>query len=109
VLGAITIGANTRIGANAVVVKDVGPDRVVVGIPGKPVARRGEHPTPDHPDLQHGVLPDVVAERLDNILERLAALEGRAQVATLRELTGKRSGHANGDGHTLRAEPDYMI
>lgn len=109
VLGAITIGANTRIGANAVVVKDIGPDRVVVGIPGKPVARRGEHPTPDHPDLQHGNLPDVVAERLDNILERLAVLEGRAQVASLRELTGKRGGHGSGDGHTLRAEPDYMI
>lgn len=107
VLGAITIGANTRIGANAVVVKDVGPDRVVVGIPGRPVARQGEHPTPDHPDLQHGNLPDVISERLDGILERLAVLEGRAQVASLRELAGRRSG--NGDGHTLKAEPDYMI
>ncbi|NLF74630.1 MAG: serine O-acetyltransferase, partial [Chloroflexi bacterium] len=37
VLGAITIGRNTRIGANAVVVKDVEPDMVVVGIPGKPI------------------------------------------------------------------------
>lgn len=105
VLGAITIGANTRIGANAVVVKDVGPDRVVVGIPGKPVPRRGEAPTPDHPDLQHGNLPDVISERLDGIIERLAVLEGRAQVASLRELNGKR----NGDGHTLRPEPDYVI
>ncbi|MBI5667132.1 MAG: serine O-acetyltransferase [Chloroflexi bacterium] len=107
VLGAITIGANTRIGANAVVVKDVGPDRVVVGIPGKPVARRGEQPTPDHPDLQHGNLPDVVSERLDGILERLAVLEGRAQVASLRGLTTKHNG--NGDGHALKVEPDYMI
>ncbi|HSO27663.1 MAG TPA: serine O-acetyltransferase, partial [Anaerolineales bacterium] len=35
VLGAITIGANSRIGANAVVVKDVPPNSVVVGIPGQ--------------------------------------------------------------------------
>jgi serine O-acetyltransferase len=75
VLGAITIGRNTRIGANAVVVKDVGPDRVVVGIPGKPVPRRGERPTPDHPDLQHGNLPDVIADRLDEMLERIERLE----------------------------------
>lgn len=109
VLGAITIGANTRIGANAVVVKDIGPDRVVVGIPGKPVARRGEHPTPDHPDLQHGILPDIISERMDDILQRLARLEGRTQVASLRELTARRSGHGNGDGHALRSEPDYMI
>lgn len=109
VLGAITIGANTRIGANAVVVKDIGPDRVVVGIPGKPVARRGEHPTPDHPDLQHGNLPDVISERLDDVMERLARLEGRSQMASLRELTTRRSGSGNGDGHTLKAEPDYVI
>ena len=40
VLGAITIGRNSRIGANAVVVKDVEPDSVVVGIPGQPVKRK---------------------------------------------------------------------
>jgi serine O-acetyltransferase len=37
VLGAITIGACSRIGANAVVVKPVPPDSVVVGVPGEVV------------------------------------------------------------------------
>ena len=35
ILGAITIGACSRIGANAVVVKDVPPNSVVVGVPGR--------------------------------------------------------------------------
>jgi len=39
VLGAITIGSRSRIGANAVVVKPVPPDSVVVGVPGEVVVR----------------------------------------------------------------------
>src|SRR5512142_72066 len=38
VLGAITIGADSRIGANAVVVKSVPPNSVVVGVPGQVVS-----------------------------------------------------------------------
>jgi serine O-acetyltransferase len=38
VLGAIAIGAQARIGANAVVVDDVAPGVTVVGIPAKPLA-----------------------------------------------------------------------
>lgn len=75
VLGAITVGRNSRIGANAVVVKDVEPDMVVVGIPGKPVKRSGPEPSAHRPDLAHNVLPDVVAERLDRILTRLDEVE----------------------------------
>ncbi|MBC7385958.1 MAG: serine O-acetyltransferase [Cryobacterium sp.] len=40
VLGAIDIGAGTRIGSNSVVVESVPPNSTVVGIPGK-VIRRG--------------------------------------------------------------------
>ncbi len=53
VLGAITIGAGSRIGANAVVVKPVPPDSVVVGVPGevvvrsKPRAGKGQHTCPN--------------------------------------------------------------
>ncbi len=75
VLGAITVGRNSRIGANAVVVKDVEPDMVVVGIPGKPVKRQEPEPSAHRPDLRHDVLPDVVAERLDRILARLDEVE----------------------------------
>jgi serine O-acetyltransferase len=70
VLGAITIGKETRIGANAVVVKDVEAHMVVVGIPGKPVERQAtEQP------LAHNDLPDVLAEQLQTVLERLERIE----------------------------------
>lgn len=40
ILGPITVGARSEIGANAVVLSDVPPDSVVVGIPGRVVSRR---------------------------------------------------------------------
>ena len=43
ILGAITIGAHSRIGANSVVVKDVPPESVVVGVPGRIVGRDEAH------------------------------------------------------------------
>ncbi len=96
VLGAITIGKNSRIGANAVVVQDVEPDMVVVGIPGKPVKRTGPEPSTHRPDLAHNVMPDVVAARLDRILARLDEVEHAI--------------HANGGGnghHSERDEADF--
>lgn len=42
IIGPVSIGDGARIGANAVVVHDVAPDTTVVGIPAKPVKRRGE-------------------------------------------------------------------
>jgi serine O-acetyltransferase len=91
ILGAITVGKNTRIGANAVVVKDVGPDMVVVGVPGKPIHRAGDQPTPKRPDLQHNILPDVLSERLDRILDRLDEVEHAI--------------HINGNGNGRRSNP----
>ena len=109
VLGAITVGKNSRIGANAVVVKDVPPQSVVVGIPGKPVKRRDPAPEPGR-DLAHNVMPDVVAVRLDRILQRLDEVEQ----AIHRSAAPSPDGH-NGNGHhadedvsTLYA-PDYVI
>ncbi len=76
VLGAITIGRNTRIGANAVVTKDVEPDMVVVGIPGKPVEKK-RVPTTDLPRENQ---PDVISERLDNVLSRLENIEAAVRL-----------------------------
>ena len=70
VLGPITVGDDSRIGANAVVVKTVPPDSVVVGVPGEVVERRDRHVASD---LDHGELPDVLGETLISLLERVAA------------------------------------
>lgn len=74
VLGAITVGANSRIGANAVVVKSVPPNSVVVGVPGQVVSRSQVRPT-TLPDLEHGRLPDTIGETLVQLITRLEKLE----------------------------------
>lgn len=78
VLGAIRIGKGSRIGANAVVVKDVEPERVVVGIPGRAIQRHD--PQHAQPDLRHDELPDVVEGHLRNMRERIEQLEKAANI-----------------------------
>lgn len=97
VLGAITVGKNTRIGANAVVVKDIEPNMVVVGIPGKPVQRKEQRP--EGADLRHDVLPDIVSQRLDRVLDRLDAIESA--------VNNHNSQHQ--DVAHPAPEPDYVI
>ncbi len=77
ILGAITIGADTRIGANAVVVKSVPANSVVVGVPGQNIARNIIHHSYDAPDLNHTSLPDVVGASLIDLIKRVDALEER--------------------------------
>jgi serine O-acetyltransferase len=79
ILGAITIGADSRIGANAVVVKSVPPNSVVVGIPGQIVQRSKPHTAADRPDLEHAQIPDVIAAKLIALAARVEALEAQAQ------------------------------
>jgi len=74
VLGPITIGNRSRIGANAVVVKPIPENSVVVGVPGHPIERPQPHPD-DHTDLRHDRMPDVVWSALDAVITRLNALE----------------------------------
>jgi serine O-acetyltransferase len=75
ILGAITIGADTRIGANAVVVKSVPANSVVVGVPGQNIARSKPHQPSDAPDLNHTSLPDLVGVSLVDLIKRVEALE----------------------------------
>ncbi|KAF0108873.1 MAG: serine O-acetyltransferase [Anaerolineaceae bacterium] len=77
ILGAITIGDDSRIGANAVVVRSVPANSVVVGVPGQIVQRSQPHHSGDAPDLDHTSLPDVVGVALRQLLERVDALENR--------------------------------
>ena len=80
ILGAITIGERSRIGANAVVVRSVPPDSVVVGVPGQVVARSKPRPVAAVPDLEHGQLPDLIGVTLSSVIHRVEALEAQLQV-----------------------------
>jgi len=74
-LGPITIGDNVRIGANSVVVKDVPPNSVVVGVPGRIISRAGQ--TIEKIDLSHGDLPDPLAMALSTLNHRIEFLENK--------------------------------
>lgn len=75
VLGAITVGDNARVGANAVVLKDVPPDSTVVGVPGRIVMQNGKKVEPE--PLTHGRGLDPEGELLQDLQRRLAGLEHR--------------------------------
>ena len=71
ILGAIKIGANTRIGAGSVVVRDVEDGCTVVGVPGRVVHQSGVKVNP----LAHSALPDAEANVIRNLMERIDILE----------------------------------
>jgi serine O-acetyltransferase len=84
-LGPIAIGDGVRVGAGSVVVKSVPPGATVVGIPGRIVGDRREALV----DLEHGNLPDPVAEAVrfilreqDKLEERLRTLETAGGIPT---------------------------
>ncbi len=79
VLGAITIEADSRIGANAVVVKSVPANSVVVGVPGQVVVKSKPHRATDKPDLNHTTLPDTVGVALSSLMQRVEYLEQRLE------------------------------
>ena len=84
VIGAITIGDGTRIGAGSVVVRDVPPNSVVVGVPGRVTYRDGQRVTGGI-DLDQTDLPDPVAKAIEHLIERLRILE--TDVEALRKAT----------------------
>ncbi len=82
ILGAITVGEGSRIGANAVVVKPVPANAVVVGVPGQVVAR-SKASQPEPVDLHHDRLPDTIGAALSSVMARLETLENNLHVHTL--------------------------
>jgi len=73
VLGSITVGANTRIGAGSVVVRSVQENSTVVGVPGRVVHQSGVKINP----LAHSALPDAEANVIRNLMDRIDILENQ--------------------------------
>jgi serine O-acetyltransferase len=76
-LGPITVGHGSKIGANAVVIHDVPANSTVVGNPGHPVRVEGRRP--EGPDADWIHLPDPIADALRGLSTRIAALEATQQ------------------------------
>lgn len=72
-LGPITVGHGSKIGANSVVIHDVPPNSTVVGNPGRPVRVEGRRP--EGPDADWVHLPDPIADALKALSSRIAAVE----------------------------------
>ena len=81
VLGPITVGAHSKVGAGSVVLKDVPPHCTVVGVPGRIVKQKDKRV--DEQTIQQ--LPDPVQEEIKRLRERLDRLEGRAASAAKRQ------------------------
>jgi serine O-acetyltransferase len=80
VLGSITIGENSKIGAGSVVLHDVPPNSTVVGIPGRIVVQNGVRV---NKDLNHRNLPDPDADRFKELEEEIKKL--RSELEQLKE------------------------
>jgi len=90
-LGPITIGHGSKIGANSVVIHDVPANSTVVGNPGHPVRVEGRRP--EGPDADWIHLPDPIADAIAGLASRIGALEravadlaGEEQVETSAEV-----------------------
>ncbi|MGK7930363.1 MAG: serine O-acetyltransferase [Microcystaceae cyanobacterium] len=74
VLGNIKVGHHVRIGAGSIVLQEVPHDCTVVGIPGRIISQSGRGCP-----LEHGKLPDVEANVIRSLVDRIEQLEQKLQ------------------------------
>ena len=83
VLGSFKVGDNSKIGSGSVVLKEVPPNSVVVGVPGRIVTRDGVRVNPADAesmiDLNHDKLPDPVADYEELLAKHMEEINGRLQ------------------------------
>ncbi len=79
IIGAIVVGANSKVAAGAVVVKDVPPNSTVVGVPGRIVLQDGKRV--EEPVIPTVDMPDPMVDALNAMNSRIEALEAQARRA----------------------------
>lgn len=101
ILGNITIGDYARIGSGSVVTKDVPPHATVVGVPGRIIKQRKK----DEQEvmLDHGQLPDPIAEAIMVVLKENCNLKQR--IKKLEDTLNLSSGE---DNKVSEIESDVM-
>ena len=82
IIGGFTIGDGSRIGAGSVVVREVPPNCVVVGVPGRITYRDGQR-VGGEIDLNQTDLPDPVSKAIEQLVDRVRSLE--ADLETLQK------------------------
>jgi serine O-acetyltransferase len=100
ILGNISIGDYVRIGSGSVVVKDVPPHATVVGVPGRIIEqKKKEHDVM----LDHGQLPDPIAEALKVVLKENRKLKQR-----IKKLEDNLNLSSEEDDYVSEAESEVM-
>jgi serine O-acetyltransferase len=87
VLGPVTVGRHSRVGAGSVLVTSVPPHSTVVGIPGRVVKIEASH-TPAGKaiiDLNSADLPDVIAKAIGSLADYVEKLEKRVDELSARQ------------------------
>jgi len=102
VLGPVTVGRHSRVGAGSVVVSSIPAHSTVVGVPARVVGEAGEHTAEGRPlvTLDHASMPDPLLKALSTLSDELRRLE--AEVASLRD--SKNSAEASREGTTSEKE-----
>ncbi|MEG2699461.1 MAG: serine O-acetyltransferase, partial [Ruthenibacterium sp.] len=105
VLGPITIGANSRIGANSVVLACVPPNATAIGIPAGIVRINGSKVgQPASEALDQRDYPDVVHQQLAQLAKRVCAIEVAAQEAEREKQ--KQTDKQTEEAHKTRIDAD---
>jgi len=94
ILGPITVDRGARVGANAVVTKNVAPGVTMVGIPARVVRAPAAGQASERDFAPYGIpnadMPDPVARAIDALLDRVQALD--AKVASLQSQLAEHEG-----------------
>ncbi len=75
VLGPVEVGSDSRIGANAVLVRSVEPNSVVVGVPGQVIAQGISEIGDSKPKQDSPSAPDPLGLAVSSLLDRVQELE----------------------------------
>jgi serine O-acetyltransferase len=111
ILGPFTVGRCARIGANAVVTKEVPEGATIVGIPGRAVQTTRTPDAGNAPFVAYGTptgnIPDPIARALDGLLDEVQSLRARVNELEAGAPGEKASGNglpAEGDERELGRE-----
>ena len=109
VLGPITVGEGARVGANAVVLKDVPRGATMVGIAARPAARSEQATSEQRGFAAYGTpspnVADPMSRSIEGLLEELTRLRTRIEQLenvqsdeSVQHVTGKEAEDVKGEG-----------
>jgi serine O-acetyltransferase len=107
VQGDITVGENSRIASMSMVLKDVAPNSVVVGIPGRIIRQDGKRVPSELRDLEAEAIKSLQG-KLTRLAQEVETLKAQLGVATAAIKCDGDNGSGTADKQKLGAQPQVM-